>query len=135
MAAFALVAPGPDPRDERIEALEAEVAELRRQLGVEHDTETTARLVRMFAMPRGPALMLQVLLSRRGRLVTYQFLDDYLPTVDAVAERANYRVLGVYAYQIRARMGAASLITERGIGYRLSLEAVNRIERALEARS
>ncbi len=102
MAAFALVTPGPDPRDERIEALEAEVAELRRQLGVEHGSEVTARLVRMFAMPRGAALMLQLLLSRRGRLVTYRFLDEYLPTVDAVAERADYRVLGVYAWQIRA---------------------------------
>ena len=117
---------------ERIEELEEEVRWLRDQLGVEQDGELLARLCRLYRLRVGPARLLAVLLRRRGRVCTAAFLDEWIEERDYASERrSNYQ--RVYVHQIRAMLGAAAVICDPGIGYRLSIDAVNRIEKALEA--
>lgn len=122
-----------DRRDLRIEELEAEVGQLRRTLGIEEEAETTIRLMRLYRLPRGPALLLQLLLGRRGRVVTHDFADSWIPRRDAVAERASYDYLKVYVRDLRLHLGAHAVINERQVGYRLSMDSLVRIEKALEA--
>ena len=118
--------------EDRIDELEAEVRWLRDQLAIEEHGELLARLCRLYRLRVGAARMLAVLLKRRGRVCTNAFLDEWIVPQDSVSERrSNYQ--RVYVHQIRTMLGTAAVICEPGIGYRLSLGAVNRLEKALEA--
>ena len=122
----------PDPRDQRIEELEAEVRWLRDQLAIEQDAETLARLRRLYRLSQGAGLLLMVLLKRRGRVASRAFLEEWVDRRDDADERAS-NVLAVYVNRIRQMLGARAIVTVRGIGWALSIDAVLRIEKALEA--
>lgn len=64
--------------------------------------------------------LLDVLVRSKGRIVTRQALDDALYGWDG--ECAS-NAIEVFVYQLRRKLGAQTIRTVRGIGYRLASEA------------
>jgi DNA-binding response OmpR family regulator len=121
----------PDPREERIAVLEAEVEQLRRLLGIQEEAEAISKLGRVFKIPRGAALLLLLLRNHRGRVVSKAFIDEWLPTIDHAGERASTKIVDVYVCRLRRRMGSPAIETVWGIGYKLSASALTWLDQLL----
>lgn len=115
----------PDPW-ERIAELEEEVAYLRRELNLQDDADRMDRLRRAFRLTPYEAKALERLRSTHPRPLAAWRLTD-TPT-------ENETAMGrVYVCRLRHKLGKQAIRVDWGIGYTLSPEGVEMVDRALSA--
>lgn len=99
-------------------------------LGVNDNLERTDQLRQHFRLQPGPAWLLSRLAAADGRLFKKEALVDYLPSNDAVHERAD-KIIDVQMCKVRKAIGHDGIETVHGVGWRLTPLGRLRVRRAL----
>lgn len=115
---------------DRIADLEARVAYLESELGLAIGLDQVHQVRRVLNVTQTHAHFLLTLYRRRGRSLSYDQLDERIPSVVGRGE-APRNTIRVFALQIRRRIGADALETVEG-GYRLAPRGLDLIRQALE---
>ncbi len=116
---------------ERIRELEADNETMRDALGWRDDL--VPKIKRALSMTWHEARVLAMLMAGRGRWVSLEAIDDFLPTMKA--DRSP-KVAQIHISRIRARIGRSSIESYGGSGlsaYRLTAASLARLEACLEA--
>lgn len=108
----------------RCDALTDRVVELEHLLGVRHDAADIEKVRKALGLRDGAARLLLCLYAARGRLVTNYHLADALPPIDHGRDRQEDVLVKVLICSIRKAIGAASIQTVWGSGYRLTPEGL-----------
>lgn len=104
-----------------LQILREENKELRRQLAYEINTQIAERLRLVFGLTKQQGAILEALRGAQGRVVQYEALDGFMePLRDRNDENDIRNLAKVQVHRIRRAMGAESISTVLGVGYRLS---------------
>jgi DNA-binding response OmpR family regulator len=114
---------------DRIDTLEETVRQLRRELGMDQDRETLARVRVGLGLSDHPA-RLMLALHHAKTWITMDRLHLALP--DRRGTRAD-DTIRVHVHNIRAKLGQDAILCRRDLGYTLGAPGVKAIRRALEA--
>lgn len=120
------------PLRARIAELEEENAYLRSELGQHTDTHRLVAIrSRWPGFTPSHAAIVAALYGARGQFLTKPQIDDVMPHSDHVADR-DLKCVDVRICQIRKMMGASTIETIWGKGYRLSDAGALLVHAALE---
>lgn len=108
----------------RIEALEADNAYLKSELGLVIDESRVGRLAGDLHIPPQAARLLVSLIDAKGRLLSRDYLWQTLPHPNGGEE---YKKLDVYISAIRRALGFNAIGTVHGMGYRLTAIGKNKL--------
>lgn len=99
--------------------------------GLAQDAATNsvrAEIAASLGLTRAEAYIVAALYQARGKVVSAQRLNGEHPGTRSGEDRDS-NVVQVFVARIRAKQGADFLINQRGLGYRLSPTAIDRIDR------
>ena len=116
---------------EEIERLKGEVSYWRGEAQLQTDDAVRDRLARSFGLTGAEAWIVAALHGRQGEVVKRHRLNDELPSPRCLDGERFGNTIEVMISRIRAKFGAANIITVRGIGYRLSATGVARCDNAI----
>ena len=105
---------------------------LREQLGMEIAAEKVARVTRAWGLTTSQAHLLLLLHARRGRVATYAFLEQNIPSGRGVAGDRCPQILSVWLSRIRKKLGADLITTHTGAGLSAPPATLARIDALFE---
>lgn len=117
----------------RCQELEDEIRSLRRELAYEIDRIKAHDLRHGLKLTKGLSEILWLLYTSNGRNVTVEAMDD-LTTGRNGIKRQGLKVFQVQICRLRELLGAESIETVQGIGYRLTPLGRILCEEAIEGR-
>jgi DNA-binding response OmpR family regulator len=115
---------------ERVAELEAEVADLRRELRVEAEQHVIDALRRRYRLQPSRATIVALLYAAAPRAVAGWALLEAIPSRDRAHERSDAAVK-VHVHFIRQALGREAIETAHGRGYRLSEAGKALVEAAI----
>lgn len=124
----------------RCEELEAEVAYLRRELGIATDNAGKARMVEALRKaradsPLGAGRLVWALYCAKGRPLAPEAILEALPARTRNVEDLDrtFGLVRVWVWKARQAIGRDAISHVTGCGYRLTEIGVERVERMLNA--
>lgn len=111
----------------RIDDLEEQVRYWRDIATENTSTATRGAIAAALGLSAAEAWIVAALYRARGRVVSRVMLNEQHPGKKRGDERESDSS-AVYVCRIRARLGTSFIITQRDLGYRLSPEAIARID-------
>lgn len=108
-----------------IEDLTERLAWHRRQLGLAHDATALDNLRNEFGVTPSVARLLASLYRLNGRVMLREMVDDYIPPVIGDHQREGWKLLDVYVYQARQKLGDDAILMVPNVGYRMSAKGLS----------